>query len=149
MSWSCPLLEYIPLSNQKGQVFLQLQPPMRRQGATLLGKGNCVLLVRGACEPCQTGKGTSGMVSFMSYGAGPPKRSFKSRSDCLTVAVPEHLIALCWNIPDYTNTALSLFTPSHRTPAPYSSLRQAHRQKSIYVSIWSHSGIVPTLLCVK
>lgn len=60
-----------------------------------MGQGNCVFLVSGACEPCQDGKGTSGMVSFMSYGVGPSARSFKQRSDCLTVAVPEHLVALC------------------------------------------------------
>lgn len=48
-----------------------------------------------ACESCEDGKDTSGTVSFMSYGVGPPKRSFKQRSDCLTVTVPEHLIALC------------------------------------------------------
>lgn len=64
-----------------------------------MGQGNCVFLVSGACEPCQDGKGTSGMVSFMSYGVGPSARSFKQRSDCLTVAVPEHLVALFWNHP--------------------------------------------------
>lgn len=118
-------------TKQKTQFFLQLQPPEQQQGAMLLGKGNCAILMSGACEPCQDGKGTSGTLSFMSNGVGPSKRSFKQRSDCLTVTVPEHSIELCWDIQDYTDTALSFFTSSHKTPSPYSKRTSTQTKEHI------------------
>lgn len=133
----------------KRTVFPAAATPLAVVRCNAYGEGKLRLSGEGSLQALPGWKRHIWHGVLMSYGVGPPKRSFKQRSDCLTVTVPEHLIALCWNIQDFTDTALSFFTPSHKTPSPYSPLRQAHRQKSTYVSIWSHSGTVPTLLCFK
>lgn len=118
--------QYFPLPKQTRTVSPKVQPPYSSKGQCWWGR-ETVPLWWGARGPCQCRKGAFGVGFSMSYGAGPPKRSWNQHSGCFTVMVPEPL-KLCCDVHHCTDTASS--HPSHKTQSPCRPLHQAHTQRA-------------------